>query len=177
MRSLLTLTILAGVALAGCGPANTLTKAEAAKAFNSTSPALSTGSSMNSAQNALNATVTQSATESCPKGGTRSVNLKASGTDLNMSVAGDFVYNKCSHDGLNFINGGLAVRMDMAQSGTDLAMKMAMTGGLSFTGEVNGQCAVNLSVEVGSGTTTSAKVTGTFCGFDVNDLEGSVSTN
>ncbi len=165
MRAASCLGVIIGVtSLAACGGG--LSKDESARAWSSMNGSLAVGQ----AQAAQSASALSTAPGSvelsvpCVEGGSLSLSGTFDTTASPATFAFSVTFDQCKHGGIA-ANGNL----DYALSVTDSPFSMLYTwsGNVDFSGDVDGSCAVDVTM---SGSAGGFSSTGSICGHDVDQV-------
>ena len=166
MRYLTTLFVLFVMATTGCGSDNTLTREEAEKIFDETKAVLS-----RTIKHALTLRSNRSLEFNfdfkveCPDHGGIYAEASAEANvfgESQLYVYGDV--ETCSEDGYNFISGWLEIDTYLTIMPPSTSLEGYVEGRLAYEGEVEGECDVELTVEVGP--LIHLDIHGLLCGFE-----------
>lgn len=166
MRYLAILFVVAGLAITACGSENTLTREEADQVFDDTKTMLS---------RTINHAIKMRGNRGlelnfefglpCPEQGGIYAEASAEVNVFGESVLGLYgAIETCSEDGSNYINGWVDIDASLIIMPPDTSLEGYAEGRLAYEGEVEGECDLELTLEVGPLFHFDAH--GLFCGFE-----------
>lgn len=157
MRTAQILTISSLLFVTACGK-EPLKLADAKKAFVSAQSALPTTSSLEGVKSGQEFP--------CTNGGHVRVVEAPKQEDRGKSQRLKIAYEKCDMEGTT-IDGTYDIEATISQN---TQIKAHLSGELSFSGKVNGDCDVDMRLEVKGSSKSSIKLTGNFCGQNIEDF-------
>ncbi|MCG8417737.1 MAG: hypothetical protein MJE77_07305 [Proteobacteria bacterium] len=159
MKRLLVVASIVAMGLMGCSSSDgdTLSEEQANRAYASTSTAIT---EVNTAAAQASISGDQvSVTVDCSGGGTAAVDGRFGGqSDFSLDV----VFDNCVESGIT-IDGTLDYQATINDNGA----RVAMSGTLTYSGEVDATCGIDVTLELDS--TSGISIEGSICGQDVSD--------
>jgi len=75
------------------------------------------------------------------------------------------------------MEGDISQSATARKDGTTVTFSTSLEGTITFAGDIDGVCYMNISVNSASASAADTKISGTICGFPAQDIYSSLTTN
>lgn len=122
-----------------------------------------------------------SATMNCVDGGTVDITVSSSTSTTNPRASSATAtyqgsFNACAASG-STMEGDISQSATARKDGTTVTFSTSLEGTITFAGDIDGVCYMNISVNSASASAADTKISGTICGFPAQDIYSSLTTN